>query len=61
MTVNEIIKMIRKAGCRKIREGRNHEIWLNPATGVTFPVPRHGGKELPTGNANKILNDAGIK
>lgn len=59
--VSEIVRKIRKqTNCSKIREGRNHEIWLNPDTGKEFQVPRHYSKELPTGTANKILKDAGL-
>lgn len=59
--VSEIVKIIKKTGCYKIREGGNHEIWFCPATGEEIPIPRHYGRELPTGTANNILQKAGLK
>lgn len=32
MKVSEMKKLLKKAGCRKIREGGNHEIWFSPIT-----------------------------
>lgn len=61
MKTSELKKQIKKAGCRKIREGSSHEIWENPETGMTFTVPRHNGQEIPTGTANSILKMAGLK
>ena len=59
--VSEIVKMIKKeTHCYMIREGANHEIWLNPDTGEEFPIPRHYSKELPKGTANNILRKAGL-
>ncbi|MCI8284271.1 MAG: type II toxin-antitoxin system HicA family toxin [Firmicutes bacterium] len=59
--VSEIVKKIKKKGCYKIREGRNHEIWYSPITDEEFPIPRHYGKELPTGTAHNILKKAGLR
>ncbi|MDE7211540.1 MAG: type II toxin-antitoxin system HicA family toxin [Lachnospiraceae bacterium] len=59
--VSEIVKKLKRSGCYKIREGGNHEIWYCPTTGKEFPIPRHYGKELPTGTANDILQKAGLK
>lgn len=61
MTANELKKKLKRAGCYKIREGRNHEIWINPETKETFPVSRHGKEEIKTGTANNILRAAGLK
>ena len=61
MKVSELKKIIRRAGCKKVREGANHEVWLNPNTGMTFTVPRHNSQELPTGTANNILRSAGVR
>ena len=46
--------------CYLFREGRNHEIWLNPDTGKEFQIPRHYSKELPIGTANNILKAVGL-
>ena len=59
--VSEIVKMIKKrTNCYLLREGRNHEIWINPDTGKEFQIPRHHSKELPTGTAESIMKDAGL-
>lgn len=59
--VSEIVKMIKRNGCYKIREDGNHEIWFSPSTGEELQIPRHYGKELPTGTANNILRKPGLK
>ena len=57
MRTGELKKKLRKAGCYKIREGGNHEIWYSPKTETAFS----DGQEIATGTANKILKDAGLK
>ena len=61
MKTSELIKLLADAGCRKVREGENHEIWYSPLTEKKFQVWRHTSKEIPAGTANKILKDAGLK
>lgn len=61
MRVSEIVKMIKKAGCWKVREGESHEIWYSPITGKKFSVSRHKTEELPPGTENSIKKDAGLK
>lgn len=61
MKVSEIVKLIKKIGCYKVREGTNHEIWFSPTTGKKFPVPRHRSEELPPGTENSIKKDSGLK
>ena len=60
MKVSEMKKKLRKAGCYKIREGGNHEIWFSPATDEEFPVSRHNAEELPKGTSNSIMKAAGL-
>lgn len=60
MKTSELLKLLKEAGCYKIREGGNHTQYRSPLTGKTFSLSRHA-KELPTGTVNKILKDAGIK
>ncbi|MDQ3933450.1 MAG: type II toxin-antitoxin system HicA family toxin [Actinomycetota bacterium] len=36
-------------GCRPVREGGSHTIWMNPATGARAVVPRHTEIKMPTG------------
>lgn len=61
MKVSELIKILKKHGCKLKRNGGRHNIWYSPITGNEFAVPRHEAKELKTGTANSILKDAGIK
>ena len=61
-TVSEIIKQIRKkTNCYIVREGSNHEIWINPDTGEMFQNPRHPSQEVPTGTAKSIYKKAGLR
>ena len=60
MKVSEIIKLLKKIGCFKIREGANHEMWHSPITGKDFPVPRHYSKELKTKTEQSIRKDSGL-
>ena len=56
----ELIKILKSYGCKYIRDGSNHEIWIN-STGKKFPVWRHESKDIPTTTVNKIFKQAGIK
>ena len=61
MKTSELIKKLKAAGCYMIRPGTRHDIWHSPITGKDFEIWRHSGKEVPTGTANKIMKDAGLK
>ena len=61
MKTSELIKILQKGGCFKIRNGKRHDIWESPITGNSFPVGRHPHKEVPTGTADNILKAAGLK
>jgi len=61
MTVSEMIRKIKKQGCKFLRPGSRHDIWINPKNGQTTEIPRHQSKELGTGLANRILSDLGLK
>jgi predicted RNA binding protein YcfA (HicA-like mRNA interferase family) len=58
---SELIKLLKKASCYRIRSGGNHDIWYSPVTGRSFVVPRHGAKEIKTGTAESTMKDAGLK
>ncbi|MBQ7587961.1 MAG: type II toxin-antitoxin system HicA family toxin [Lachnospiraceae bacterium] len=61
-TAGELKRQIKKkTKCYFLREGSNHEIWVNPDTGEEFQIPRHPAKEVKTGTANNILKSAGLK
>ncbi|MGP1588429.1 MAG: type II toxin-antitoxin system HicA family toxin [Oribacterium sp.] len=61
MKVSEVVKLLKKNGCYKTKEGTNHERWYSPITGKTFSVPRHYSKELMKKTEQSILSDAGLK
>jgi hypothetical protein len=41
MKRSELIRELLAAGCVLHRHGAKHDIYLNPATGMKQPVPRH--------------------
>ena len=54
----ELRRLLREAGCRKVREGKgSHEIWTSPLTRRSFPVPR---RIRSRHTANAILKQAGL-
>ena len=61
MKSSELIRLLKKHGCRIIEHGAKHDIWFSPVTGKTFLVWRHKSREMPAGTARRILKDAGIK
>lgn len=60
MKVSEMKKLLKQIGCRKIRDGANHEIWFSPITNRKFQVPRHQSQELPTGTEKQIRKESGL-
>ena len=61
MKTSELVRLLKEAGCTFLKEGGEHETWFSPITGNKIRVPRHQSKEIPTGTANRILKDAGLK
>ena len=57
MKNRDLIKELTKAGCELLRHGGRHDIWHNPATGRSQPVPRH--REINELLAKKIIKDLG--
>ena len=49
MKYNQLFAELTAAGCSVHRHGANHDIWFSPLTGNRFPLPRHGGQEVPKG------------
>jgi mRNA interferase HicA len=54
----QLLRHMHYHGCVLRREGANHSIYRNPATGDTAPVPRH--TEVADVLARKICKDLGI-
>ncbi|MDD6140912.1 MAG: type II toxin-antitoxin system HicA family toxin [Candidatus Limisoma sp.] len=60
MKISELIKIVSKAGCRFLRSGGRHDIWINPQ-GEKFPLPRHQSEEVPKGLEKAAKKWAGVK
>ena len=52
----DLIRTIEAHGCVLIRHGAKHDLYRNPATGVSQPVPRH--REIKEYLARHIIRDA---
>ncbi|MCL2140590.1 MAG: type II toxin-antitoxin system HicA family toxin [Dehalococcoidia bacterium] len=61
MKISELVRALKKKGCKLYEHGGNHDIWINPKTGAVSQVPRHTTKELGTGIVNSILKDLELK
>lgn len=46
MKTSELKRLLRAGGCQLLRHGARHDIWINPQTGMTAPVPRHDAQEV---------------
>jgi len=55
MKRTELIKQITCKGAVFVRHGSNHDIYMQPKTGNTEPVPRHN--EIKEFIAKKILKN----
>jgi hypothetical protein len=53
-----LLQHLRKHGCYLKREGREHSLWSNPATGAVEAVPRH--TEIPNALARKICRNLSV-
>ncbi len=51
----DLIKALEKEGCVLIRHGGKHDIYHNPKSGSSQPVPRH--QEINEFLAKKIIRD----
>ena len=61
MKIHELERLLKEAGCYFIKHGKKHDHWYSPITGKSFPIPRHGAKELPNGTLSKIENESGVR
>jgi len=55
MKRKDLIRKIEDLGCVLLRHGGRHDIYHNPKTGATQPVPRHS--EINEYLARKIIRD----
>lgn len=61
MKYSELKKLLKKNGCRFLKDGTRHDIWINEKTGRKFTVPRHQSHEVAESTLNSILKSAGLK
>jgi mRNA interferase HicA len=54
-----LLKYLRSQGCEKLREGRRHSWWCNPALNKRSAIPRHS--EIKDVLVKKICLDLGVK
>lgn len=60
MKRSELLKILKKNGCKLIGHGGNHDLYYSPITGKQFPVWRHN-KDIPSGTIKAIFKQAGIQ
>jgi mRNA interferase HicA len=58
MKRRDLLEHLTRHGCRFVREGGEHSIWENPATGRRTSVPRH--REIPEFTARRICRQLTI-
>jgi predicted RNA binding protein YcfA (HicA-like mRNA interferase family) len=61
MKASELLKKLKQAGWYEIRQTGSHKIMEHPEKKNKLSVPFHKSKEVPTGTANSILKDAGLR
>ena len=55
----DLIHHLEVQGCRLLREGANHSVYVNPATRKVSTVPRH--REIDEFLARKICRDLQVE
>jgi predicted RNA binding protein YcfA (HicA-like mRNA interferase family) len=61
MKCDELLKKLEKAGWKQIRQQGSHKILRKDGEQQIIVFPYHRGKEVPTGTANRIMKQAGLK
>lgn len=61
MKVNELERKLKACGCYLVQHGKRHDHWYSPITNKSFPIPRHGAKEIATGTLKSISNESGVE
>lgn len=60
MKRSELVKILKKHGCKFMEHGGNHDRFYSPVTEKSFPFWRHA-KDIPPGTVRAIFKQAGIK
>ena len=59
MKRRDLIRHLDEGGCKLLREGASHTIYMNPANGVREAVPRHA--EIKRHLARSICRRLGVE
>jgi predicted RNA binding protein YcfA (HicA-like mRNA interferase family) len=49
----KLIEIVTVSGAEFFRRGGNHDIYINPKTGIQEPIARH--RDIPEGLAKRII------
>ena len=60
MKYSELIRKLKEDGWF-LERTKKHNIYIHPTKKNILVVPKHAGKEVPTGTLNSILKQAGLK
>jgi mRNA interferase HicA len=58
MKRKDLVRHLKMHGCRLLREGRGHSVWVNPANDQQSSVPRH--REINDYTARAICRQLAI-
>jgi mRNA interferase HicA len=58
MKRQDLIRHLQQQGCRLLREGRGHSVWINVVNNQQAAVPRH--REINEYTARSICRQLGI-
>ncbi len=54
----DLVRHLLRHDCRRVRQGRRHEIWTDPTGELRSPLPRH--REIPSTTALAICRQLGV-
>jgi hypothetical protein len=54
----DLLRHLRSHGCRPLREGRAHSVWVNPGNRRQSTIPRH--REIDDYTARAICRQLGV-
>ena len=49
MKYSQLYSALTAAGCKLLRHGGNHDVWIHPDTRDRITIPRHGSHEVSKG------------
>lgn len=61
MKCDELFRKLKKEGWKQVRQKGSHKVLRKEGIPKTIVFPYHKGKEMPTGTANRIMKQAGLK